>query len=509
MAKVKSEAVIPAAAPRPGWLCDLPFYACVLLFFAYLLNHVALLPLCEWDEARNVLNAYEMTRTGDWTALHFGPELDHWNLKPPFFMWTIALLFKLFGYSEVAARVPSLVFGMATVVVIYHFLRHVGADRASAAVAGFALVTARGFFGFHGLTSADVDIALTFFNTVSLVCVYLIFVERRPKWFLLLGASLGLGFMTKSVVGLIPAGLAPIAFALNRDWKNLANRWLPAGVAISLAIILPWLLLRQLRYDDNYLRLMYETDIHRRSSETIEGHYGDIWFYYDQAVDELGKWVYLGFWALATMVNAALAPGKQERAALLRTPAWKASVYAALAFFFYYAVFSASVSKLRWYMFPAYPALFMTFGLALSALTPYLAKSVRYALLAILLASNLYELGIYNSWRAGNTGVIAVDHLLFPYRKLISGKKIVTQGDMHQNGFCVARIYSDGQHVNCAEGMTLEAMLQAAPGAEFLLTTNAGPFANNPRLQAVRVVNVKGQANALGLFRILPPEARR
>ena len=186
------------------------FYCVLAGYMVYLVHRVSTLPLTSWDESREVMGAFEAWRSGDWIGRTWIGSLDTWNLKPPFNMWALAGTFHFFGFSELTARLPSLVFGLATAALIYHFVRH---------------LTATGYYGFHGLTSADVDPILVFFNTLSFVAIHMVFLEGRTRWLVVLGASVGLGFMTKSVVGLVPLGLVLPALLVDKRWEHSIATW--------------------------------------------------------------------------------------------------------------------------------------------------------------------------------------------------------------------------------------------------------------------------------------------
>ena len=88
---------------------------------AAILSHIALLLICVLplfghldeapiqvtDELRNVQNALEMNSTGKIIVTTFGYEPETWNTKPPLMIWILALSQRIFGYNELAARVPS------------------------------------------------------------------------------------------------------------------------------------------------------------------------------------------------------------------------------------------------------------------------------------------------------------------------------------------------------------------------------------------------------------------
>lgn len=86
-----------------------------LLFFLPCLGGVHLF---DWDEINFAECAREMLVTGDWMQ----PQIDFepfWE-KPPLFFWMQALSMKLFGVNELAARLPNVACGLATILLVYH-----------------------------------------------------------------------------------------------------------------------------------------------------------------------------------------------------------------------------------------------------------------------------------------------------------------------------------------------------------------------------------------------------
>jgi 4-amino-4-deoxy-L-arabinose transferase-like glycosyltransferase len=464
---------------------DAIFAGALAVWSVYLVWRVASLPLMEWDEARNVMNAYEMVHSGDWIAARYGGELDHYNLKPPLFMWMLAALFATAGCSELIARLPSIAFGLATAALVYRFVKQVTGAPFFAAVAGLGLVTAASrpsaatfvcFYGHHGLTSADVDVALTFFTTLAFVAVYRIGIEGRPRWYLVFGAALGLGFLTKSLVGLLPVGLVPVALAVRRDASSHLNRWLPAGVAIALLIAVPWLAVREARYPDDYVRLAFELDVVARITEVVEAHWGDSWFHLDRTLDQLGKWFYL---ALFTAFGLAAAPAAERR-----TPAFRAAAFAALGVVFYYVAFTTPTSKLLWYFFPAYPLILIIGGIGLARVAGANGRRVAMAAGVLLLVWSLAEVARYD--RARGSGNPLVDHVLTPHATLLLGQPIITQGDIRQNGFALTRIYSGLRAEHFPDPTPLDEMLARAHDAAYLVTAAGEHYhGKDPRLHLV------------------------
>lgn len=173
------------------------------------------------------------------------PMLDHLPVdKPPLFLYILAFLFRLFGASEVMARIPSLVASSLTIWLAGMLARRLY-GRAAALVA--MVVLALNPFDISFATTAFTDPLMVFFVFMAL----LLMVAGRPGW---AGLALGFAFATKQqglfFVPLIAgaygyrSGQAPrdalisylrwhAAAALTRLWSLW---WLRAIVGFVLAI---------------------------------------------------------------------------------------------------------------------------------------------------------------------------------------------------------------------------------------------------------------------------------
>ena len=96
---------------RPALLLTL----CALLFFLGL----GTLGLTDRDEGSNAEAAREMVESGDWITptLNGVPRFA----KPVFTYWLISGSYLAFGVSELTARLPSALFGIALVLMQYVF----------------------------------------------------------------------------------------------------------------------------------------------------------------------------------------------------------------------------------------------------------------------------------------------------------------------------------------------------------------------------------------------------
>src|SRR5580698_8409560 len=125
-------------------------YAHRLTHFAILLAAMAALTLPNlgvqslWDidEGVNAEAAREMMEAGTWISPLFNFELR--TAKPALLYWLQMASYSVFGVNEFAARMPSVLAGMATVLLVYELARRMfGA--ATGLLAGIVLASALEF----------------------------------------------------------------------------------------------------------------------------------------------------------------------------------------------------------------------------------------------------------------------------------------------------------------------------------------------------------------------------
>src|SRR5690606_9717613 len=98
-----------------------------------------------WDEARLAINAYEMSQNGNLIVTYFDGAPDMWNTKPPLLIWIQALFIKMFGFNELAIRLPSAIAALFTCVVILIFSEKYLKNFWFGFIAVVVLVTSQGY----------------------------------------------------------------------------------------------------------------------------------------------------------------------------------------------------------------------------------------------------------------------------------------------------------------------------------------------------------------------------
>ncbi|HOY63676.1 MAG TPA: glycosyltransferase family 39 protein [bacterium] len=104
--------------------------------------HLGILPNgLQVDEASIAFNAYLVAETGRDEAGQQWPlyPRSSWNPKHPVYFYPVLLSVKAFGLNETAARIPSVIFGLAAIFLVYFLAIALTGDWRTGAVAAFLL----------------------------------------------------------------------------------------------------------------------------------------------------------------------------------------------------------------------------------------------------------------------------------------------------------------------------------------------------------------------------------
>lgn len=169
-----------------------------------------------------------------------------WLHKQPFFLWEIALSFKLFGVSEFTLRLPSVIHCTLLIPICYRMAILLTKKETTAYLTAFC---AAGSYFLMKLTSGTLntdhnDVCFIFLVTASLwAFLEYIHSERKQKrWLIAIGLLSGAAILTKWLVGLL-VYLAWGIYLLSeyglrmRQWKI---GHLSLSLTVTLLIAAPW-----------------------------------------------------------------------------------------------------------------------------------------------------------------------------------------------------------------------------------------------------------------------------
>lgn len=210
---------------------------CALLWFGLLGQR----DLFDPDEGRYAGIPAAMVDTGDWLT----PRLNDFKYfeKPVLQYWATAVAFRVFGKSNVSARLWTAMTGFATALFVMFVAFRLYGQRAAIftfliSVSYLMMV----MFG-HFLT---LDMALSAFVVMGIGCLVLAQsgqteARKTRNWMLLGWAALALATLTKGLVAIVlPAGTILVYSLWQRDWALWPRLHLFKGLLLYLAITAPW-----------------------------------------------------------------------------------------------------------------------------------------------------------------------------------------------------------------------------------------------------------------------------
>lgn len=327
-----------------------------ILFFAGL----GRLPLLEPDEGRNAEVAREMLATGDFITPHYN-SLAYLD-KPAVFFWLVAGSFRLLGVSEFAARLPSALAALGTMILVWMMARTMFAeDRAGQMPAPQR--AARPRYGHDaGLRAAIIwatmplviifsrqvifDMTLTFLVTLSMLAFWIAagtdFKRLWPE--VVMFAAWGIAAITKGPVGFLLPLLSILTYqALAGRFRELKRlRW-GLGIAVFLAAALPWFVAACVRNPDFARYALWQESLQRFATGSAKRG-GSVFYYIPVFLAGLLPWsLFLLFAGRRNIVRWKQLRDEANRSVLFLL-AWAGVIF---------VFFTISRSKLPAYFLPA------------------------------------------------------------------------------------------------------------------------------------------------------------
>ena len=190
-----------------------------------------------------------MLTTGDWVTARLDGVV--YLEKAPLVYWAMAASYVIFGAHDWAARIPIALSAMGLCWLTAAFGTWAFGRRAGF-YAGLCMATCIGLFLFTRVLIPDVMLTFTVALAIWAILRALDEAEPHPRfWAFLLAASLGMGLLLKSLIGvLFPLAAGVIYLSITRQLFSAATwrRLRPfSGLLIILLIAAPWHVLATLR----------------------------------------------------------------------------------------------------------------------------------------------------------------------------------------------------------------------------------------------------------------------
>ncbi len=185
----------------------------ILLASLVLMPLIGNMPLFDWDEINFAECAREMLMSGNYSEvqLYFQP---FWE-KPPLFIWLQAACMNVFGVNEFAARLPNVVCGIITLVIIFNIgKRHFSEQTGLLWVLLYLGCLLPHLFFKSGIIDP-------WFNLFLFLSVYFFILFSANKTFkenwkyaVLSGLFMGLGVLTKGPTAILIVGLVASSYLI-------------------------------------------------------------------------------------------------------------------------------------------------------------------------------------------------------------------------------------------------------------------------------------------------------
>jgi len=361
-----------------------PLYVVVVLITAAIYFGCIVSPPSLQDDVDAVQAqiAKTMLVTGDWVTARLDGVL--YLEKAPLIYWLIAISYRIFGIHDWAARIPvafaSVLLALLTAAFgTWAFGKRVGL------YAGMCIGTCVGLFLFTRIQIPDVMLTGTIALSMWAFLRALDPEEKRPRlWSVILAASLGVGLLLKSLIGVVfPVAGALIYLALTRQlfvrrtWQRLHPF---TGALIALLIAAPWHVLATLRNPP-----YFAWTLHSGPGE----YHGFLWFYFINeqllrflnmryprdynTVPRLWFWLFHFLWLfpwsvyLPSIFKLSYKPTDRAGQTRLLALCWTG---------FMLVFFTFSTTQ-EYYSMPCYPALALLIGSAMAAESSWVRGGTR------------------------------------------------------------------------------------------------------------------------------------
>ncbi|OGR23410.1 MAG: hypothetical protein A2X79_01680 [Desulfuromonadaceae bacterium GWB2_53_15] len=366
-----------ARSDMHGWLRDLLSLAFILGI--PFLQFLGRLPLIDPDEGRYAEIPREMLERGDLIT----PTLNYVKYfeKPPLLYWLNAASIWIFGQNEFAARLPSALCGLATVLATYLIARKLY-DRRTALISAIILGTSAGFV----LQSRIIltDMLLTFCLTAALGAFIVAAQHERRRggalpWYLFY-LFCALAVLAKGLIGIVfPGGIIFIYLLLTGKWRIVKRMRLVTGLLLFLTVVAPWFVAVSLR-NPEFARFFFIHEHFERFTSTVHGRYQPVWFFLPVLLGTMLPW---SFFIPGALVRAWRNRRHEEFQVGLYLLIWIAVIF---------LFFSKSSSKLVPYILPIFPPLAMLIAQRINSLMEGRGRELKLA--AIMLGTTLTILGV-------------------------------------------------------------------------------------------------------------------
>jgi 4-amino-4-deoxy-L-arabinose transferase-like glycosyltransferase len=217
--------------------------------------------LSGYDDPLYAHEGKQMLLTGDWWSIRLNGALNF--EYPPMFIWLEALSMKVFGISDFAAKFPSALSALLTIILVFCIARELSEEFWLPICAALVLALSQHYMKYA--MRAVTDAPFTFFFTLSL----LLYIKglKHPRYLIFCGLAIGSAILTRSIIGLIPIGIILGHQIITRHYQRPPLGYLLSGLLIALLLPSIWYVSQYLLHGDRFVSAHYSFVASKISSE--------------------------------------------------------------------------------------------------------------------------------------------------------------------------------------------------------------------------------------------------
>lgn len=307
-----------------------------------------------WDESIYANNALEMSVTKNIGSYTNDYKVSYFNVKPPFVIILQALSFSVFGYSEFALRIPTLLFCLGVIFLLLYYSKLLFSNLSAGLYASIFFMTWLGSMRPHVFLSGDLDAALVFFTTLLFLNHLEVILKNQAsnKNYYIYTIGFLLGYFSKSTaIFLILPSLLVTSFYKNLLLKIITDRRFYISLSVILCSIAGYYLYKY-NTDSHYIKLVWETEYVRFVKNIMPWHAQPFNYYFYNFIHYFSPFH-------SILLFVLLIIGFLKRVLRLT------HFYLFSSSLLYLLFISIPIVKLEWYDAPVYPLLSLLLGLLL------------------------------------------------------------------------------------------------------------------------------------------------
>ncbi|MDD5680163.1 MAG: glycosyltransferase family 39 protein [Candidatus Omnitrophica bacterium] len=234
------------------------------------------------DEKRYIQSTKEMEAGGDYITPHYHGDLRF--QKPILFYWLIILSYKILGIGIFAARFPSIIAGILSVIIIYFLARDLFGKKA-ALFSAITLATCEIFFTYARFAVPDTTFTLFIMLAIYFfIKAYLEHIKGNFRY-LYMYIFMALAMLTKGPLGLFyPMLMICIFIIIRKDWAVIKDIKIVLGLVIFIAISAPWFITMITLHGKEYIGNVWSLEIMKKLNFSESQTHGNALFHYFSSI---------------------------------------------------------------------------------------------------------------------------------------------------------------------------------------------------------------------------------